>query len=176
MPELPPETNETTRAGNCVMRILVFTENIPNTVWPHRWAPDRPGRGGRTRGGGSPGTMGGPPSGSGGRRGGGRHTGRRPDTPGATPCRHTPPCHGHVLSEISAVMTPALPLVTQDLVTADAVCYRLRLLDLSSKCKAVLMPVRVLIHATLLRGFISQFRIALCFLTFSPRLMAVSQA
>ena len=67
------------------------------------------------------------------------------------------------VNRISAVMTPALPLVTQDLVTADAVCYRLRLLDLSSKCKAVLMPVRVLIHATLLRGFISQFRIALYF-------------
>ena len=43
-----------------------------------------------------------------------------------------------------------LPLITKDLVTTDAACYRLRLRDLAAEIEAILMPVSFLIHVTLL--------------------------
>lgn len=157
MPELPPETNEATRAGNCVMRILVFPEHIPDIVWP----PASPMGAGQAWQGRAD-TW----------RRQSRHQGRSPlrvkgaERSGASHRAHARHRGCHALSPhptlrheaSSHVMTcPMLPLITQDLVTTDAVCYRLRLLDLSVKCEAVLVPVRVLIHMTLLKKvFISK--------------------
>ena len=35
VPELPAERNEASGAGNCVMRILIFTPDIPDIVSTH---------------------------------------------------------------------------------------------------------------------------------------------